>query len=72
VVFNGEIYNYRSLRDELIARGHRFGTQTNTEVIAHLYGEYGEKCVTLLRGIFAFAIWDEKNKRLSAARDRLG
>lgn len=72
VVFNGEIYNYRSLRDELVVRGHRFETQTDTEVIAHLYEEYGEKCVTRLRGMFAFAIWDAKQGRLFAARDRLG
>jgi len=72
VVFNGEIYNYRSLREELIARGHRFETETDTEVIAHLYEEYGEKCVTRLRGMFAFAIWDTKHNRLFAARDRLG
>jgi asparagine synthase (glutamine-hydrolysing) len=72
VVFNGEIYNFRQLRDELIQTGHRFETQTDTEVIVHLYEEYGEDCVSKLRGMFAFAIWDVRKKKLLLARDRVG
>ena len=72
VVFNGEIYNFRELRRELEARGHRFYTATDTEAIAHLYEEYGTACVTKMRGMFAFALWDERRRRLLLARDRLG
>ena len=72
IVFNGEIYNYREIRADLLRRGHRFETQTDTEVIVHLYEEYGESCVKHLRGMFAFAIWDERERRLFAARDHLG
>lgn len=72
IVFNGEIYNYRELRADLLTRGHRFDTQTDTEVIVHLYEEFGEECVKYLRGMFAFAIWDEPRRRLFAARDHLG
>ena len=72
IVFNGEIYNYRDLRADLIRQGHRFETETDTEVIVHLYEQHGDKSVALLRGMFAFAIWDTKRKRLFAARDRLG
>jgi asparagine synthase (glutamine-hydrolysing) len=72
IVFNGEIYNHRSLRDDLITRGHHYRTQTDTETIVHLYEEYGKDCVQHLRGMFAFAIWDTKRKSLFIARDRLG
>jgi len=72
VVFNGEIYNFQELRKELRNKGHSFSTRTDTEVIVHLYEEYGEKCVEKLRGMFAFGIWDNLRKRLFLARDRLG
>src|SRR5436189_2077616 len=71
-VFNGEIYNYQKLRTRLQGLGHTFYTSTDTEVIVHLYEEYGEECVQFLRGMFALAIWDMKEKRLLIARDRLG
>jgi asparagine synthase (glutamine-hydrolysing) len=71
-VFNGEIYNYKKLRSRLQALGHTFYTSTDTEVIVHLYEEYGDECVQFLRGMFALAIWDVKEKRLLIARDRLG
>jgi asparagine synthase (glutamine-hydrolysing) len=72
IVLNGEIYNFKQLRPELIRRGHRFKTESDTETILHLYEEHGVDCVKHLRGMFAFAIWDERRKRLFAARDRLG
>jgi len=72
IVFNGEIYNYRELRNELIGRGHRFNTNTDTEVIVHLYEEYGDTCAKHLRGMFAFAIWDELSRKLLLCRDRVG
>jgi asparagine synthase (glutamine-hydrolysing) len=72
VILNGEIYNYRSLQADLENRGHRFATGSDTEVIVHLYEEYGERCVEHLRGMFAFVIWDESAQRLFAARDHLG
>jgi asparagine synthase (glutamine-hydrolysing) len=72
IVFNGEIYNYLSLREELLTRGHQFTTRSDTEVILHAYEEYGEDCIRHLRGMFAFAIWDGEKKRLFLARDRVG
>ncbi|MBA2733125.1 MAG: asparagine synthase (glutamine-hydrolyzing) [Acidobacteria bacterium] len=72
VVFNGEIYNYRELQDELTARGHRFQTHSDTEAIVHAYEEYGPSCVERLRGMFAFALWDERARKLFIARDRAG
>jgi asparagine synthase (glutamine-hydrolysing) len=72
IVFNGEIYNYRELQPELEALGHRFRTHSDTEVIVHSYEQFGAECVSRLRGMFAFAIWDEKQKSLFLARDRVG
>jgi len=72
IVYNGESYNFQELRPELESKGHRFYTHTDTEVIVHLYEEYGVDCLNHLRGMFAFAIWDVKRKRLFLARDRAG
>jgi asparagine synthase (glutamine-hydrolysing) len=72
IVFNGEIYNFQELREDLIKRGHSFYTKCDTEVIIHLFDEYGTDCVNYLRGMFAFAIWDETEKSLFIARDRVG
>ena len=72
VVLNGEIYNFREKRKDLEARGHRFYTATDTEVIVHLYEEFGADCVQHLRGMFGFALWDTRRRSLLLARDRIG
>jgi asparagine synthase (glutamine-hydrolysing) len=72
IVFNGEIYNFADHYQLLLARGHRFRSRSDTEVIIHLYEEFGVECLKLLRGMFAFAIWDERKRSLFLARDRLG
>ena len=72
LVFNGEIYNYREIREQLLSRGHKFKTHSDGEVIAHLYEEQGPNFVRELNGMFAIALWDERGKRLVLARDRAG
>ncbi len=72
ITFNGEIYNFQSLRDDLISKGYAFKSNCDTEVIIYLYQEYGEECLKYLRGMFAFAIWDKRKSMLFLARDRIG
>ena len=72
IVFNGEVYNFKELRSDLISKGYKFKTSSDTEVIIHAYDEYGDHCIELLRGMFAFAIWDSNRQRLFLARDRFG
>lgn len=72
IVFNGEIYNYAEIKAELIGKGHRFSSNSDTETIIHAYEEWGKQCVNRLRGMFAFALWDAKARTLFLARDRVG
>jgi len=72
IVFNGEVYNYQALRSQLLAHGHRFKSNSDTEAILHLYEEEGPECVKKLKGMFAFAIWDGRDRTLFLARDRVG
>jgi asparagine synthase (glutamine-hydrolysing) len=72
IVFNGEIYNHDELRKDLESRGHQYRTRSDTETIVHLYEQYGQDCVKHLRGMFAFVIWDRRQRTLFAARDRMG
>jgi len=72
IVYNGEVYNFKELRQELEKNGHRFYTNTDTEVIVHAYEEYGDNCPSYFNGMFAFAIWDSNKKKLLISRDRLG
>src|SRR5579883_2216896 len=72
IVFNGEIYNYQELQKQVLSLGHQLKTQSDTEVIVHLYEQYGVQCLNYLEGMFALAIWDSNRNRLFIARDRMG
>ena len=72
LICNGEIYNYKELMSSLLAKGHTFHSKSDSEVIVHLYEEYGVSCLYYLRGMFAFCLYDTKTKRIFAARDRIG
>src|SRR5579885_2363559 len=72
IVFNGEIYDYKALRDRLIQQGHKFRTASDTETLIHLYEQEGPEGLRRLRGMFAYAIWDARKRRLFLARDRFG
>ncbi|HEV8505016.1 MAG TPA: asparagine synthase (glutamine-hydrolyzing), partial [Chitinophagaceae bacterium] len=72
IIFNGEIYNYQELHDDLVNKGHVFKTKSDTETIVHLYEQYGAGCLKFLRGMFGFSIWDSKKQQLFCARDRFG
>ena len=72
IVYNGEMYNYPKLRQQLESCGHTFRTNSDTEAIVHLYEDFGERCVEHIGGMFAFALWDEKQHKLLLARDRIG
>jgi len=72
ITYNGEIYNYVELREQLIGFGHQFVTGCDTEVIVHAYEQFGEECPKHLKGMFAFALWDSRQRRLFLSRDRIG
>ncbi len=72
ITYNGEIYNFKEIKEDLEKKGHKFESDTDTEVIIHAYEEYGEKCVSMFNGMFAFAIWDSNKKEIFLARDRIG
>ena len=72
ITYNGEIYNFKEIREDLEKKGHRFKSDTDTEVIIHAYEEYRERCLSLFNGMFAFVIWDSNKKQMFLARDRLG
>src|SRR5262250_2186319 len=72
VTFNGEIFNFQEVEKDLLAKGHRFRTRCDTEVIVHAWEEWGERAVTRFRGMFVFAVWDERRQTLWIARDRVG
>src|SRR5206468_5017532 len=72
IIYNSEVYNFVELRSDLVKKGHNFKSVSDTEVIVHLYEEFGAECVKHLRGMFSFALWDDKTKTLLLARDRVG